>query len=164
MEPAILAIIGQRLVARVDDGTVELHPLINVVDDVVGALAELKRDRLLLLRRFEIEGERIGLPYSASAGENLARGEKGEQRAEHRWRELRLTLHQIIFVATKRRAGVMIDIVLDERNAIARFKSGQRFAKQFVASHFVSDGVVQMQTLGRRVFDGAHIEIKPAAV
>src|ERR1700730_1300226 len=84
MEPAIFSIIGQRLIARVDDGAVELHPLVNVVDDVVGALAELKRDRRLRLRWFEIERERVCLPYPASAGENLARGEKGEQRAEHR--------------------------------------------------------------------------------
>ena len=44
MEPAILSVIGQRLVARIDDGAVELHPLVNVVDDVIGALAELKID------------------------------------------------------------------------------------------------------------------------
>src|SRR5438270_7092833 len=28
MEPAIFSIVGQRLVARVDDGAIELHPLI----------------------------------------------------------------------------------------------------------------------------------------
>src|SRR5438270_12746560 len=73
MEPPVFAIIGQRFVARVDDGAIELHPLIDVVDNVVGALAELKRDRRLRLRRLEIERERVGLPYSAGAGENLPR-------------------------------------------------------------------------------------------
>ena len=164
MEPAIFAIIGQRLVARVDDGAIELHPLINVVDDVIGALAQLKRDRRFRLRRLEIERQRIGLPYSAGAGENLSRREKREQRAEHRRRELRLAFHQIIFVATKRRAGVMIDVVLNKRDAIVRFQRGERFAQQRVAGHFVSDEIVQMQTFGRRVFDVAHVEIKPAAV
>ena len=49
MQPAIFAIIGQRLVARVDDGAIELHPLINVVHDVIGPLAELEIDRRLPL-------------------------------------------------------------------------------------------------------------------
>ena len=123
MEPAIFSIIGQRLVARVDDGAIELHPLVDVVHDVIGALAELKIDRRFRLRRFEIERERIRLPDPARAGENLSRGEKGEQGAEHRRRELRLALHQIILVATKRRAGVMIDVVLDERDAIRRARA-----------------------------------------
>jgi len=35
MECPIFAVIGQRLVTRVDDGAVELHPLIDVVHDVV---------------------------------------------------------------------------------------------------------------------------------
>ena len=42
MQAAILAIVGQRLVARVDDRAVELHPLVDVVDDVIGALADLE--------------------------------------------------------------------------------------------------------------------------
>ena len=61
MQPAIFPIIGQRLVARVDDRAVELHPLVNVIHDMVGPLAELKIDRLFRRRHFEIEGEGIGL-------------------------------------------------------------------------------------------------------
>ena len=72
------------------------------------------------LRHFEIEGEGIRLANPARAGENLARGQKSEKRAEHRRGELRLALHQIIFVAAESRAGVMIDVVLDERDAIGR--------------------------------------------
>src|SRR5947208_8448775 len=106
MESPIFAVIGQRLIARVDDGAVELHPLIDVVDDVVGALTELKRDRRLRLRWLKIERERVGLPYSSGAGENLPRRKKREQSPEHGWRELRLALHQIILVATKCRTGV----------------------------------------------------------
>ena len=44
MQPAIFAVVGERLVARVDDGAVELHPLVDVVDDVIGALADLEID------------------------------------------------------------------------------------------------------------------------
>ena len=108
------AIIGQRLVARVDNGAIELHPLVDVVDDVIGALAELKIHVHLGLRELEVERERVRLPHPARARENLARGEESQQRAEHRRRELRLALHQVILVAAEGRAGVVIDVVLDE--------------------------------------------------
>ena len=114
MEPPIFAVIGQRFIARVNDGAVELHPLIDVVDDVVGALTELKRNRRFRLGRLEIECEWIGLPHSPGAGKNLSRRKKREQGPKHRRRELRLAFHQIIFVATKRCAGVMVDVVLYE--------------------------------------------------
>src|SRR4051812_13662864 len=103
MEAAIFPVIGQRLIPRVDDGAVELHPLINVVHDVVGPLAELEFNRDLRLRQLEIERERVGLPYPAGAGENLAGREKSEQGAEHRRRELRLAFHEIILVAAESR-------------------------------------------------------------
>src|SRR6266853_4993804 len=77
MEPPIFAVIGQRLVTRVDDGAVELHPLLDVVHDVVGALTELKRDRRFRLGRLKVECERIGLPYSAGAGKKWSRRKKG---------------------------------------------------------------------------------------
>ena len=125
MEPPIFSVIGQRLVARVDDGAVELHPLIDVVHDMIGALAELEIDLRLRLRQFEIKREWIGLADPARAGKNLPRGKKSEQRAENRWRELRLAFHQIILMTTKRRAGVVIDVVLDERDAILRAQRNQ---------------------------------------
>src|SRR5437667_460494 len=85
-----------------------------IAGDVVGTLAELTRVRRSRLGRLKVECERIGLPYSPSASKNLSRRKKGEQRPEHRRRKLRLAFHQIIFVATKCRAGVMINIVLNE--------------------------------------------------
>ena len=120
MQPAIFPIIGQRLIARVDDRAVELNPLINVIHDMVGPLAKLKIDRLFRRRHFEIEGEGIGLADPPRAGENLPRGQKGEERAEGRGSELRLALHQVIFMATEGSPGVMIDVVLDERNRVRR--------------------------------------------
>ena len=116
MQPPVFAVIGERFVARVDDRAVELHPLVDVVDDVIGALAELEIDRPVRLRRLEIERERIGLADAAGAGEDLPRGEKAKQRAEHVRRELRLPLHQVILMAAERRAGVVIDVVFDERD------------------------------------------------
>ena len=164
MQPPIFPVIGQRLVARIDDGAIELHPLINVVDDVIGALAELEIDLALRLRRLEIERQWIRLPDPPRAGENLARGEKGQQRAENRRRELRLAFHQIILVAAERRAGVMIDVVLDERDAVFRAESNERRLQQLVAGQLVGDKIVQMQTFRRRVLDVPHVEIEPAAV
>src|SRR5437762_10414961 len=102
MEPAIFSVIGERLIARVDDGAIELHPLVNVVHDVIGALAQLEIDVDLRLWELEIERQRVRLPDPARARENLSRGEKREQGAENRRRKLRLALHQIIFVAAER--------------------------------------------------------------
>ena len=67
MQPPVFPVIGQRLVARVDDGAIELHPLINVVDDVIGALAQLEIDLALRLRRLEIERQWVRLPNAPRA-------------------------------------------------------------------------------------------------
>src|SRR5215831_9685872 len=107
MQPSIFSVIGQRLVARIDNGTIKLHPLINVVDDMIGALAQLESNLAFGLRRLEIESQRIRLTDAAGAGKNLAGSQKSQQRSENRRRELRFASHQIIFVATERRAGVM---------------------------------------------------------
>ena len=56
MQPPIFAIIGQRLVARIDDGAIELHPLVDVVHDVIGALADLEID--LRLRAAAVRNRR----------------------------------------------------------------------------------------------------------
>src|SRR4051794_37624893 len=104
MQSAILPVVRERLVARVDDRAVELHPLIDVVHDVIGALADLEIDARIALRDLEIEGERVRLPHPARAGEKLPRGEKGEQRPEDRRRELRLAFHEVVLVTTEGRA------------------------------------------------------------
>src|SRR5439155_17392806 len=98
---------------------VELDPLIDVVDDVIGALGNLEMDRLVGAMLVELEGEGIGLANAARASENLACRQKRQQRREDLRRELRATFHQIVFVATERRARVVIDVVLEERYAIS---------------------------------------------
>ena len=72
MQPPIFPVIGQRLVARIDYSAIELHPLINVVDDVISPLAQLKIDLALRLRRLEIERQRVRLSDASRAGKNLA--------------------------------------------------------------------------------------------
>src|SRR5215471_8395738 len=126
MQPSIFPVIGQRLVARVDDGAIELHPLINVVDDMIGALAQLKIHLALCLRRLEIERQRIRLSNTSRSSEDLAGRQKGEQRSKNRRRELRLTSHQIILVAAEGCTSVMVHVVLDERDTVSRAESDQR--------------------------------------
>ena len=125
MEPPIFSVIGQRLVARVDDRAIKLHPLIDVVHDVIGALAKLEIDLGFRLRRLEIKRQRIGLTDAAGAGKDLACRQKSQQRSQNWRRELRLPFHQIILMTTKSRASVMIDIVFDKRDAILRAQGNQ---------------------------------------
>src|SRR6266545_5563666 len=164
MQPPIFPVIGQRLVARIDDGAIELHPLINVVDDVISALAQLEIHLALRLRLLEIERQWIRLPDAPRSGENLARRQKSQQRSENRRRELRLASHQIILVATKRRPGVIVHVVLDERDAVFRAESKERRLQQVVSGQLVRDKIVQMQAFRRCVLDVPHVEIEPPAV
>jgi len=114
MEPPVFSIISERLIAGVDNGAIELHPLVDVVHNMIGALAELEIHGHFGLRELEIERERVRLSHPTRACENLARGEKSQQCAEHGRRELRFPLHEIILVATEGRAGFVIDVVFDE--------------------------------------------------
>ncbi len=146
MQPPILPVIGQRFIPRVDDGAIELHPLIDVVYDMIGTLAELKIDLLLLWRRLKIESQRIGLANTAGAGEDLSCCQKSEQRSKNRRRELRLSFHQVILVATKSGAGVMIHVVLDKGDAAGRAQGGERRLEQLVTGQVVSNEIAEMQT------------------
>ena len=73
MQPAIFSVISQWLVACIDDGAIKLHPLINVVHDMIGALTQLKIDLGLRLRRLEIEREWIRLTDAPRPCEDLPR-------------------------------------------------------------------------------------------
>src|SRR6266581_9379663 len=118
MQPAIFSIIGQRLIARVDDRAIELHPLINVVHNMIGPLADLEIDWGIRFGDFKVERQRVRPPDPTGARKNLTRREKSEERTERRRRELRVALHHIILMATEGRAGLMIDVVFDERNTV----------------------------------------------
>src|ERR1035438_9642451 len=118
----------------------------------------------LLRRRLKVERERVGLPDASGAGEDLSGRKEREQRPQHRRSELRFALHQIILVAAKGGAGVMIDVILDERYLVGDAKSLQRRLQQIFPRQLVGHEIAQMQAFGRRVFDVPHIEIKTAAV
>ena len=51
VQPPVTAEVGERFVPRIDDRAIELHPLIDVVDDVIGALGELERDGVASARQ-----------------------------------------------------------------------------------------------------------------
>src|SRR5580658_5389757 len=74
MESTIFSIICQRFIASVDNRPVELHPLINVIHNMIGSLADLKIDVPGSIGEFEIESERICLSNPAGARENLPGG------------------------------------------------------------------------------------------
>ena len=72
MQAAILAVIGQRFVTGIDDRAVELHPLVDVVHDVVGTLRNLKVHRLIVAAVVKLEGEGIGLADAAGCRKKSA--------------------------------------------------------------------------------------------
>src|SRR5206468_6533733 len=100
MKAPIFSVIGQWLIARINNGAIKLHPLIDVVHDVIGALTQLKIDLRLWLRRLEVECERIGLADTTGAGKDLSGRQESEQRTQDRRRKLGFPFHQIIFMAT----------------------------------------------------------------
>ncbi len=72
--------------------------------------------------------------------------------------------HQIILVAAERRAGVMIDVVLDEGDALAGAERFQRSLQQLIARKVVGHDVAQTEAFGRGIFDVAHVEVNAAAI
>src|SRR5215831_6215000 len=111
MQATIFAIVCKRLIAGVDDRPIKLHPLVDIVHDVIGTLADLKVDATRPIRHFEIERERICLSNASSPGENLTRREKGKQRTEYFRSKLGFPVHKIILMAAEGSSGVVIDIV-----------------------------------------------------
>ena len=164
MQAAILAVIGQRLVAGIDDRAVELHPLINVVHDVVGALRNLEVHGLIVAAVVELEGERIGLADAARSRENLPRRQKRQQCGQHLRGELRAAFHQVVLVASKRCTRVMVDVVLHERHPVGDGHALQRVLQDAIARMIERNHVAQADAFGRRVLDVPHVEIQPAAV
>jgi hypothetical protein len=121
-----------------------LDPLVNVVHDVVCALTDLKIDLCLRLGHFKIERERIRLPDPSRAGEELTCCQKGEQRSEDRRSELRLAFHEIVLMTAEGGSSVMINVVLDEGDAIGRAEFHERGMKQLITRQIVGNNIQQM--------------------
>ena len=156
-------VIRQRFVAGVDDGPVELHPLIDVVDDVIRALGELEihaRGRF----GFVFERERIGLPHAARAGVNLPGRQERKEGAQARRRELHFAPHEVVFVAAKRGAGEVIDVVFNQRDPAFRPQRRDRALHHGIARKVERHHVAHAQAFRRGVFEMAHVHIHPPAV
>jgi len=118
VQPPVPPVVRQRLVARIDDRPVELHPLVDVVHDVIRSLRDLEIDRLAAARHLEIERQRARLSHPPRPREKLPRREEREERPEDARIELQVPPHQVILVAAKRRARHVVHVVLDERHLI----------------------------------------------
>src|SRR6266481_7708453 len=88
MSPPELAIVRQRFIPRINDGAIKLHPLVDVVHDVIGSLANLKSHRSCARRQIKIKSERMRLTDPSRSGINLPGREKAQQCPQHRRREL----------------------------------------------------------------------------
>ena len=77
MEPAILSRVGQRFIPGVDDRPVELHPLKQVVVDVVRPLADLK---VTVRSRTAPHRPATPLPVSSPPGPHPHRAAAGSER------------------------------------------------------------------------------------
>src|SRR6185503_11286982 len=118
MEPAILARIGQWFIARVDNGSIVLHPFEEVVLDVIGALGNLEQGRLLALDHLTAKTRGPNRSDASSAGKKHPQREESEQRKNVGFVQRRLAVEGIIFVATEGRAGVMVHVIADETDLL----------------------------------------------
>ena len=164
MQPPVFAVIRVRLVAGVDDGPVELHPLVDVVYDVIGALRDLEVDRRRVAAGFPVEGKGIGLAHPARASEDLPRGEKREQRVQRGRVELHLAAHEVVLMAAESRAGVVIDVVLEKGHLPGPLQCRQRALQKRIPRQVVGHGVPQRAAFRRGIFKVAHVDVEPPAV
>src|ERR1700722_11361039 len=99
MEAAKSAVIGERLVAGVDERAVELHPFVNIGLDEIGALGNLVRNGLARVQ-FPVAARRLGHADTARAHEEDAYGEKGEERVDVALGQRRIAIEEVVLVAT----------------------------------------------------------------
>src|SRR5262249_19683833 len=81
-------------------------------------LADLEGYLSLAVGDFEIEGKRICLANAAGPSVNLPSREEGQKGGQHFGRELCLSAHEVVLVAAKRRAGMMINVVLQKGDLV----------------------------------------------
>ncbi len=164
VQATIFPVIGQRLVAGVDNRAVELHPLVDVVDDVIGALGNLEPDRTRPARTVKLERQRVRLAHPPGTGKDLARGQERQQPTQDLRRELRATFHQVVLVTAERRAGMVIDVVFQETNLAGHPHLDQRPLQQQVARPVIRHDIPHAETFRRGVFQVPHVEVQPPAV
>src|SRR5258708_1039981 len=137
METAILARVGEWFIASVNDGAVVLHPLEEIILDVIGALADLKKGGFLALHDFSAKSRRPNRADSPRAGKQNPKCQEGEERKHVLFVKRRFAVERVVFVTAKGRAGVMVHVVADETDFVLQLQSVDRFLEQQVAGAIV---------------------------
>ena len=131
---------------------------------MIGPLTELEIDALKRRQRLDFMRRRVRLPYAARTGKNLPSRQEREQRIKRLGRKLRLAAHQVILVAPKRRARVMVHVVLQKRHFLCDAKRIQRSLNHRIARQIERHHIAHRATLRRRIFEVPHIEVKPSSI
>src|SRR5690349_23067869 len=141
MQPAVLAGIGQRFIAGVDNGAIELHPFKQVVVDVIGALADL--EMVVRARADQVAAQLRSRSRSNPAGTDIKLPErkKSQQRQYIGLGQRSGTAHQIIFMATESGARVVLDVVADEADLFSQAQVLNGLDENGVASAVVAQHV-----------------------
>src|SRR5437899_1703716 len=113
MEAAILARVGQWLITSVNNGAIVLHPLEEIILDVIRPLADLKQRRFLALHDFAAKARGPNRADAPRPGEQNPEGEESEQREDVFLVERCLAIERVVLVTAEGGAGVMVHVVAD---------------------------------------------------
>ncbi len=141
-----------------------LHPLEEIVLDVIGALADLKQGRLLAREDFASESAGADRPDTACAGVQNAQRQEGQQGKDVFLVEQRPAIEGIIFVAPERRARVVVHIVANETDLALQLQRADGLLHEQIAGAVVTHDIEGAGAFGRAVFQVAHVDINPPPV
>jgi hypothetical protein len=120
MEAPIFPRIGERFVPSINDRAIKLHPLKKIVVDIVRALADLKMAISSMTQKVAAKFRTRGGTDSACTHKQLTQSKKRQQRQNVCLSQRSGTPDEVIFVATKCRTGIVIDIITDEADLVRK--------------------------------------------
>src|SRR5438309_9393323 len=125
----------------VDHRAIKLNPLEQIVVDVIGALTDL--EMAVRTRAHQVTAQFCaGCRTDATSSDvKLTQSQKRKEREHVRFGQRRGTANQIIFVATKGRAGIMIDIVANETDLVIQTQILNGLEQDRVASAVVTKNI-----------------------
>src|SRR5256886_2831543 len=164
MESAVFPRVRQRFVARVDDGAVELLPFKQVVIDILRALADLEMAVGAVPQQTAAQLRARSRTDPARSGEEQTQRQKRQQCQHVVLRQWSGPAHEVVFMATEGRAGVMVHVVADEADLIGQMHLLERLQQNRVSGPIIAKQVNQRKTLGRAILQMAHVHISPPSV
>ena len=120
MQSAVFPRVGQRFVAGINNRAIKLHPFEQIVVDVIGPLADLEVAVRAMPEQIAAEFRAGRGTHSARADKELAQSQKSEERKNVRFGERGGTADQVVFMAAKGRARIVIDIIANEADLVLR--------------------------------------------